>query len=331
MQDIDFDEIDRAVNSVTNTNSNTAPEPVAFTPVTEPKVDVPSAQVEPENTSIPAAPVSSAPSPAARRSSGRFMDVVHPSSDMRPVVPERSSSPVATNPVRETIVEREEVVAQPESVAIPTSTSAFHWSDPVVESPLEPVVEVVPEPIAPPEPSGLSESPDSKEDSSPLESPFLTNAKVEKRPLGAFSGADADLPLIEDPIELSTQVHEETLDELHPDLLLLEDHDQDEPLLEATNPPDEIKEVVVTEPAVPTVTETTEPTGPTSITQQYKEQPSTTEVAGSIFDTEAYHQPLTHATSKRSGALVIVWIVALILFGGGIGAAVYFVLLPMLG
>lgn len=332
MQDIDFDEIDRAVNSVTNT----APE---VTPV------VPEPTGEP--LSQPVAPVPAVPSPAVRRSSGRFMDVVHPSSDMRPLTGSRSPAPSAPSLHREEVAERDEVVepreaieaiSQPEPTAAPST--AFHWPDPIDsdEATLQPAPEVSEESPVVPEPEEVK-----NEDASPLESPFLTDAKVEKRPLGAFSGADADLPLLEDPISFSADTppqpevvadivdmaheeHEETLHELHPDLLALGSHNYDknasEPLLEATNPPD---------PEPISVTEDV-PTGPTSITQQYQEQPSTTaEVSGSIFDTEAYHQPLTHSTKKHSGVLIAVWIVALILVGAGIGAGIYFVLLPMLG
>ena len=312
MQDIDFDEIDRAVNSVANTDAEATA--VVSEPIAEP-------------LSQPAMPAPAIPSPAVRRSSGRFMDVVHPSSDMRPLTGDRSSAPSAPSFHREEVAEREEVVSQPESTT--ASSTAFHWPDPidVAESTPEPAPEVTEELPVIPEPEEIKDG-----DASPLESPFLTDTKVEKRPLGAFSGADADLPLLEDPIPFSTNTppqpeeHEETLHELHPDLLALESYDigetTSEQLLEATNPPDP-------EPSLVTADV---PTGPTSITQQYQEQPSTTdEVSGSIFDTEAYHQPLTYPTKKRSGVLIAVWIVALILVGGGIGAGVYFVLLPMLG
>jgi hypothetical protein len=174
------------------------------------------------------------------------------------------------------------------------------------------------------------------------------DAKVEKRPLGAFSGADEGLQLIEDPIpgfaettpeptpaatpetqpaEAPAWVEEptEVPPELHESLLMLDAHDDDEEdelLLEAINPPD-----VIPAPSVETAQ-----VGPTSITQQYTEQPSTaSQPSGSIFDTEAYHQPLAHPAKKRSGVLIAVLILALILVGGGIGALVYFFVLPSLG
>lgn len=344
MQDIDFDEIDRAVNSITSndvpTNMTVVPKPTAA--ATEQVAQI---AAEPEAVSV-------IPSPAVRRSSGRFMDVVHPSSDMRPTTLTRPAAPSAPSLHREEVVARDEVAARPEPAAV--SSAAFHWPDAMITpvAAAEAVVAEVIEPsVAEPTPEVVQEAPviaepadliDDDDDASPLESPFLTDAKVEKRPLGAFSGADADLPLLEDPIpfsnnpaptpmptldadfepevvELSHEEHEETPHELHEELLKLDGHAQDEPLLEATNPPDKVS----------TLGDVS--TGPTSITQQYKETPSDTPLSGSIFDTEAYHQPLAHATKKRSGALIVVWIIALILVGGGIGAAIYFVVLPMLG
>lgn len=359
MQDIDFDEIDRAVNSITSTHTdarmNTAPLPISLPQVvSSPGVDAP---VEPET--LP--PVT--PSPAVRRSSGRFMDVVHPSSDMRPATNDRPSAPFAPSLQREAVAKREEVADRPEPTAV--SGAAFHWPDPIDITPSEPTPVTAPEPVATIEPATVEPAAevveqlpivaehrdeddfeDEDEEASPLESPFLIDTKVEKRPLGAFSGADADLPLLEDPIpfstsaapvaevvpqapvevvELSHEEHEETPHELHPDLLALEGHGLDqketEPLLEATNLPD----------PTPTIAVDDAPTGPTSITQQYTEKPaSVSQPSGSIFDTESYHQPLTHAPKKHSGILIVVWIIALILVGGGIGAGVYFFVFPML-
>lgn len=242
MQDIDFDELDRAIS--TTLKPTPTPEP-AVAPETAPE---PSPSIEPVTTA-----------PAARRSSGRFMDVVHPSSDMR-------SSSVANR--SETRAETREEVSVPE----------------------------MPEPVT---------------------SPFLDDAKVEKRPLGAFSDATP-----KPTVDLSAE-------------LLLEAPDEE--LLEADN---EAPEAPVEEPAsevedepVPEVMPEEEipSTFPTSITQQYKEQPSTSDQpSGAIFDTEAYHQPLTHPEKKKSGAMVILWILVLILVGAAAGAAFYFFALPLL-
>ena len=72
-----------------------------------------------------------------------------------------------------------------------------------------------------------------------------------------------------------------------------------------------------------------EPVGPTSITQQYKEQVSTNQESGAIYDTESYHQPVTKPV-KKSGNLAILWIALLVVFGAAAGWAVYTFILPML-
>lgn len=82
MKDIDFDELDRAVHSATNggnskSDDNTRSEP---------------APVDNESITPASSPVRPPVSLATRRSSGRFMDVVHPSSDMRTKVGGTNSS-----------------------------------------------------------------------------------------------------------------------------------------------------------------------------------------------------------------------------------------------
>jgi hypothetical protein len=333
MQDIDFDEIDRAVGSVTGKSTEFS------TASTSPDPSIPAETIETETPIDTAeAPVATLPSPAARRSTGRFMDVVHPSSDMRP-----NGMPAPTPRREEAIPERAEVVDSPEEpiVELIAPSTAFHWPDPIEvagSAPVEetpaskPAVEELP-PVTSPSEEDLDLIDDEDEEAAPLESPFLTDAKVEKRPLGAFSTADTSLglPLLEDfptPATEATpapapEIEQETAEipaELHPDLLLLDAHSEDEEV------PELLPEHTDTAP------ENDIPTGPTSITQQYKEQPSTaSQPSGAIFDTEAYHQPLAHTAKKRSNVTIIVWIVALILVGGGLGAGIYFVVLPMLG
>lgn len=303
MQDIDFDELDRAVNSVSNPTPPSIPD--------TPSVSVPVSQPKPTVSSTP----------AARRSSGRFMDVVHPSSDMRGAsVPERSAPrDVPVKPTfEETLAPKSVPSATPtfSEPSKPAPVASADWPDPLdfqgfslEETPRTPK----------PEPAPVVEESQEEAPAQPLESPFLSDAKVEKRPLGAFSANDEpdELPLIEEPEETP----------------LLDAPDEVE-LLEAENytpPAVEVTEEKTPEPTPAPAPIVEEHQGPTSITQQYKEQPSTADQpSGAIYDTEAYHQPLIHAPRKKSGALVIVWIAALILVGAGAGAAVYFFVLPML-
>jgi len=286
MQDIDFDELDRAVNSVTSPTVSDASAqesvPVTVTPA------------------APVAPIAPVSTPAARRSGGRFMDVVHPSSDMRS----------ASQPNTDRVAPRSEsspFVAAPVAVEKP----ATEWPDPLDFHGFteEPAVE-----------APVINTPSVEAPAAPLESPFLNDAKVEKRPLGAFSYHGPSGP--------STPRGERALIEAPEPELLLEAVN-DEPVEETVVSEPEASAPVIETPAPTPIEEA--PTGPISITQQYKEQPSTADQpSGAIFDTEAYHQPLTHGPKRKSGALVVVWIAALILVGAGAGAAVYFFILPTL-
>lgn len=305
MQDIDFDELDRAVNSVTKPTAASSPDS--------------------ESTSVPVSrpkPTVAATPPAVRRSSGRFMDVVHPSSDMRGAsVPERSAPrDVPVKPTFEETLVSKPAAPTPAEIPEPApivNAPSTDWPDPLdfqgfslEETPVMPSPTPPPKPVAP-----KPETP-----AEPLESPFLSDAKVEKRPLGAFSSTD-------EPTSSDDKEPEETP--------LLEAPDEVE-LLEAENeitPPKPVEETpeVKSEPEPAPQPVEDIPQGPTSITQQYKEQPSTVEqTSGAIYDTESYHQPLVHAPKKKSGVLVVVWIAALILVGAGAGAAVYFFVLPLL-
>jgi len=349
MQDIDFDEIDRAVSSVTNPGRTAVPPRPVETPSVNETTPTPATIVEP--SAQPAdQPISAhaAPSLAARRSSGRFMDVVHPSSDMRPHAPaELHFDREETIPA-----ERTEVAERP-AVAAP---AAFHWPDPIDMADNSPIA-----PVAAPVIEAAPVVPTVSDDdlfATSLESPFLSNTKVEKRPLGAFSYPESDLPLIDDfadqpvataPVasdskatDVENAVAEDVVSEAVTNEVVTPTStslDEETLLLEADN--EEVEEPE--EPAVPTTVVAVAtamnpaspveeaPVGPTSITQQYKEHPSTdTQPSGAIYDTEAYHQPLAHPAKKHSSLLVIVWILGLIVVGGGIGAAMYFFVLPML-
>lgn len=343
MADFDFDELDRAVAGALNTTPSSA-QPAS--PVSTPD----GAPVTP--TSEPVSPQPSTPAPATRRTSGRFMDMVHPASDMRTSRPE-------TTPTTE---------------SVPSAT------------PLDPA------PVADPFTSSFEDLPrKADENSKPLESPFLPDAKVEKRPLGGVGIFPPETPAQADPTPtpvptpapfIPTEPGELPVDTSDP-------HVMPDPIdFALQNQPEEVKEessqaavseekapspdtstapelsekpFVDAEPAqleeqlasieaesieLPSEVDTTHPrpeapaaadssesapSGPTSITQQYKEQPSSTVESGAIFDTEAYHQPLVHhAAKKKSSVWIILGILALVLVGAGAGVAFYLYILPTL-
>lgn len=88
MTDTDFDELDRAVNSVLGgavSQEKTASEPAISRDETVSKSDeVNSDTTSTQSEAQPPRASATAKAPfVAKRSSGRFMDVVHPSSDMK--------------------------------------------------------------------------------------------------------------------------------------------------------------------------------------------------------------------------------------------------------
>lgn len=276
MSDIDYDELDRAVNSLANQPAASTPAPQATAP-NSPDSTSGAPQVKPDTQPV-----------ASRRSSGRFMDVVHPSSDMRPVtVPPRASSREASPlqpPGRAQI--------QPDVPAKDLQTS----------SPAESTM-----PVA-------------------VDSPFLPDTKVEKRPLGAFTDVEAQEPTSPDfsikpvaepdrPIESDTPLPRELQD----DLLTVETNEE-APTSQAV----ESEKAAASQP-------NSAPIAPASILQQYVEktdkvEPPTT----SIFDVGSYQKTVGSKKKKKSGWLVVLWIVLLVIVGAGAGAAVYFYVLPLL-
>lgn len=246
---------------------------------------------------------------AARRSSGRFMDVMHPSSDMKTTAP---TSPSAA-PSREAATiappshaedTAPEVGAEPVSNDLVETEAAHEVSKEVsTTGTLDPLV---------PE---------------PLSSPFLPDAKVEKRPLGSPApdtsdtpdalGEHADAQLAPD----ATQTVEELPEELHDDLLAIETN-------LAVEEPSLPEEVAVDSGASTPDTaggKTEEvASGPASIPQQYKELPSSGDQSnGAIFDVEDYHKQPAHPAKGGKAWLWIVLIIVIIIVSAGGGAAFY--------
>lgn len=188
MTDIDFDELDKAINSLVSSDSkqpapagDTAPAPVAQPAPTAPVIP-------PRQTPAPQ------PQPTAgdNRVPGRFMDVMHPSSDMRPGVnvPERNT--------------RQGVTITPPAPAEATVQPA----DPTpVEAPVQ-ASPSMPQPIAA---------------SSIPTTPFLKDAQVEKRPLGGpIQPPASEENKLEESTEQSSDTDTPLPAELQPNVLSLE-------------------------------------------------------------------------------------------------------------
>lgn len=443
MKDLDFDELDRAVNSLMSNVPKSEPQ-TDGTP--EKTLDIPStadngdklsfdkvaevakkaADATPQDTTsekpvdMPTpslAPRASAeashasasvqpPSPApANRRGGRFMDVVHPSADMKkPDAPKPvSRQGVTLEPLNASAQKIADVVLQkkdakdmselaqkpmvapaldtPEEkpAAMPekdTTTppaaeekpntnnvaAASDWPDPLDMMTPNTSEKKEDEPVEPeptPEVPQAEAEPDTMP--APLTSPFLPDAKVEKRPLGGAVPEENETPASEEDISRAPMADDTKKSVDDPNKQLPADPTEVEPILpeelsgdmmavEADTTHAEIKRAhdegaQQSTPAVsqeaPIATqsfETKEPSttpavtaeekpvssGPTSIPQQYKEEPNTGDQDnGSIYDTDTYHQPLSHPAQKKSGWMWVVWIVLILLVGAGGGALLF--------
>lgn len=341
MKDIDFDELDKAVNSLMATAPE-SPAKAADDQKPETTLDIttqpapavmPVASAEPvvvTTNTTPAAPVApSAPvTPAVKRTGGRFMDMVHASSDMKPrqavTPPSREGLSVTPRPTIETPAP---APVTPSAPAVePTTNTA--------------VPDTMPDPL---ELGGISDTPAVSEPTPALEpdnlatattgeSPFIADAKVEKRPLNpgtasaepSFDAQMANELTDQEPAAEATDTEKTDastdeppavpqVPELSSDLVAIESNAKlDEPVAtQSVDTKDAAK--AVSEPAVPQ--------GATSIAKQYKTQPSTGDQShAAIYDASQYPEPVAHPAKKKSGWLWVLWVV--LLLGVGAGAAV---------
>lgn len=416
VKDLDFDELDKAVNSLMSGASKT-PEPttkpsvaepvenvVELTPAADPQPQDPApspvAQVKPATPApAPSRPATTVAAPTLpnRRGAGRFMDVVHPSSDMKkpeaPQAPSRRGVTIAPRPAFEASQSAPEPAKTPDEPEAPKTEVAeaptpSPWvlpGDATPEEKKEPVaaapkteehpaaVSDFPDPL---DVAGFSHEPEEKTESdapkeeapqpemkeeeeqpapaatpepTPLTSPFLPDAKVEKRPLGGAPTEEPDhAPVLADADEKKTvddpnaqlpavpqDVEQPLPAEFHSDLVAVEADTTTPETPQKKESEEKPAEKPETAKAAPTPAvsspvpdkkdEQPAPSGPASIPQQYKEEPSSGDKEnGAIYDTDTYHQPLAHPAKKKSGWLWVVWIVLILLLGAGGGAALYF-------
>lgn len=324
MKDIDFDELDKAVSSLMGAPGDTKMSGIDVS-------DTSSAA----SVNAPASARSTAKQFAPTKRSGRFMDVVHPSSDMRTASSTKvpSQSRVSIVPPNRENSTAAPVVSKPSDVVAPSTLSG----SPKEETPDELTSEKV-------TPSSLSSellsepgdvavddkqdtTPDSDELAESIDSLFLPDVKVEKRPLGAASATEddsgvSDVSLDEGAKQVDTLVvPDPTLAELGNDVLAIESDaiseeakssevDQVPALATEVSPSDALANAAIS-----------------SIPRQYTVKPS--------GDDDKYHEALydsaaqagsslQHPEKKKSGWLVIVWIVLLIIIGVGGALALYF-------
>ena len=315
MSDIDFDELDRAVNSlITNqpVSSDGIPgepkEKVLNIKTVQPSQSSPAIVQVPPVRLMPTAPISPV---IQRRGGGQFMDVVHPSSNMRPttlVMPDRPSRQQNVSPIQ--------------------SNNSLMTPD-VNRTTTQPSTTI------PPIPMNVTVNTPPVSSESIQDYPFITDAKVDKRPLGAFSTEESvvitptltNIPtrdeekpdntaksavnegITKSPVDVESPLPAE----LQSDLLLIESGN-------ATNIDETMSDDNLATAATVAAT--------SSINQQYTEKPSTgDQKSGAIYDTKSYHKSMTKPVGKKSGWMWVMWIVLLLVVGAGAGAAVYWFVL----
>lgn len=294
-----------------------------------------------EVTKAPA-PVSSPVKRSIPHREGRFMDVVHPGAKSTLPTPTITLAPKPTEmplPVEaEELsltpgVAEEPVAEKPHNASLEAAINNLFISEghsPVASDTTEesdkasPIEELnattVPSDVEPTSVSTDDTATDeiAAELGMPLEdarsnSPFISDAKVEKRPLGEIEQIDSletSLePVVEDVAELLPEMNEASNapvpEELTSDIAAIESHEAG---VENIAEPQVVEETPV-ETSAPELSSS----GPTSIARQYKEQPRTAsedDESGAIFDPQTYQSPVEHPAKKSSGWG---WVIACVL------------------
>jgi len=436
--DIDFDELDRAVNSVlakdlaksavvNNPVVSSAPEPlgkVNLTPIvsenststisvsnktpipativdtsviaevdktkktlkeavaaamTEPEAPVNAQPVvvsQPQIKPLPVIPILKKYPPVGRPDTGRVMDVTHVPADPRATLtmPER---PFLKTPTLTTDKPNIPPVSAANQTIKPVTTImsvAPIQINPPVSMPASVAAPIDPLKLSPDEEddidrisNDIADAMKKKNDES-LSTPFLTNTKVDKRPLNAFmpdsvapsvpitipaptqTSPTAVVPqatthysekpaLSTDKANYATMMKPSDLDaplppELQSELLNVEADTTVKSEAPAFAEPSSGSAPVYAPPVAPsaqTVAVNEIANVATSIQPQYKETPSTGEQNnGAIYDTKTYHKALKKPSAVKSGGMWLVYIVILLVVGAGVGAAVFFLILPQL-
>lgn len=341
MNDFDFEELDKAVNTLASKTREEHDTPDA--PVVKPANTPPASSVPRQDSqSVPV--VSKQPKTRSRSAQrGSFMDIVPPSPrkttntrvgpTLQPVSrPEDIVPSSQVEPPKEDKKEPETAPAatsdapqpskpenrQPEAPQKSETSGDVSWPDPLDFHDVDRITQDVPK----------------KPNEDRSSSPFLAEAKVEKRPLGAFSTfaqtSEQPKPAEATPKELSSKPEPkpdpEAVDELTPEESGL--------FKEPETPPDQQKSESAsdsqpTEDKPEPEIEKKEPSKPDmhskammSIPQQYRTERKTADkTTHSVFDTKEYHPPLLEAAipeHHRGGGVwtkLFVAFVVLVLLG----------------
>jgi len=328
MTDVEFDELDKAVNSLLTSDN-----PKPNLPTVAPKQEVLNMDdniikqnnepldIKSSADSSSAVPINKPEPPKNQITSrpGRFMDVVHPSSDMRPSTARPALKPVSRE--AKTITPLPSIEKKPETTSPKQEVEEKPKTDYKMPDPIDfsaDSKQTAPDPEAKSESSGST-------DTAPV-SPFLPDAKIEKRPLGAFS----DLISTPTPTENKPKPNEEApLDDdqksNHPfDTPLPAELDPALLSIELSSPEDYNKSSsqFTSEPNIEP--DIASPSSDGKIKSSEVSQPA----SGAVYDTKNYHVPIEHPAKKNSGWMMVVWSILIVLVCGGIGAGVFLFVLP---
>lgn len=346
MKELDFDELDKAVSSLmgnvkekdVDTPSKTLDVSTTLAPDETPaysKLEQAAEKIDGETTDVgeqtvslsdekpalgPSLPSTPTPAPASR--GGRFMDVVHPSSDMR------TKSPVSR--VGTTIAAP---VPAPVTISTPAEEGTISTVELVESSDTSTTAGNLPVTSEP----DMDSDDDDEEvkvtstGDEPITSPFLADAKVEKRPLGGASAPTPEVPLITESTPEPTDEEPEPApakgdESSRMDAMSAPVSNLDEI---TEHVPEEYKDELLAVEKTPMSELTADSPVPqletASIPKQYQEKPNTGDsTSGAIYDTSSYHKPLSQQSKKKPVLLWVGSLIAIIACGIAVGFAVYF-------
>jgi len=344
VKDIDFDELDKAVSSVLGTKGDETPASPAPAASSTLPVGTPATASEPTpsvETTSPESPASTAPLAVKRR--GKFMDVVHPSSDMNktggpsqpllsptaqkrlepvseptptpePVAPTAEPEPVVldepkTEPTPFTLPDEPQDVTEPTKVEPPTEVASPVPSEEPATLPDEPKPEssmTMPDPLADFNPDETVK-PTAEQDIAPVTTPFLEGAKVEKRPLGSFGD--------EQPVDPGSTEQ--------PDTKATADLSQPPAVTLPRELQSDIVQVEATHEGTPSVSDLSAKVGSTAGTLTLNDDAH--ETAHPLFDTTNYHEPIAAASKKKGGSWmwILIGLLVCLAIGAGVGYFIY--------
>jgi hypothetical protein len=301
-----------------------------------------------ESTSSEEIPVSH-PAPLAAKRRGKFMDVMHPSHDMTPNTPSPFTPKRKTlAPLTPTVTPQEVPETKPTADEPSVDVSASDTAQEITAATSEPATAVGVENEQPQKPNSLyvdplelapksdtsneGDTPESSQPESdvsaesstdtsspapePITTPFLNDAQVEKRPLGAFGDTDATpISVNTGDTAVSTTASDETLSQVEtpgvPAAGVTNDTTQTAPTVPL---PRELQPDVVQVETIQDDTQMPETAAIDTKTADVSE-------GHPLFDTSTYHEPTAAKQGKKTPGWVL-WLIGLLAclaIGGGVG------------